>query len=266
MRSIARSLQISDGSVRNIVKNQLGYHPYKIAKAQFLNDRMKQNRLTKSRRLRRLAAAGRHKTVLFTDEKVFTIEQAHNHQNDRQLLPKGSLKGPNVKFVTRQHFPTSVMVWAGICATGKTPMIFVEKGVKINAKIYQESILRAVVDPWAQQHFGGEHWTFQQDWAPAHKANATRQLCKRLFPSIWDVDDWPSNSPDLNPLDYAVWSILEKKACATRHTSIETLKRDLQRAWDELSEETLTAICDNFLKRLDACIAAKGDHFEHLLK
>ena len=32
----------------------------------------------------------------------------------------------------------------------------------------------------------------------------------------WRNNDgkWPPNSPDLNPLDYSVWSILEEKACA----------------------------------------------------
>ena len=157
------------------------------------------------------------------------------------------------------------MVWAGVCGTGKTPLVFVEKGVKINAKVYQESILKVVVHPWAQNHFKNQPWTFQQDWAPAHKANSSRNLCKALFPAVWDVDVWPSNSPDLNPLDYSVWSILEKKVCSIQHATVDSLKRDLEKAWDEITVENLAAICDNFVKRLDACIEAKGDHFEHLL-
>jgi hypothetical protein len=40
-----------------------------------------------------------------------------------------------------------MMVWAGICVMGKTPLVFVEKGVNINAAVYQDRILRAVLDP-----------------------------------------------------------------------------------------------------------------------
>lgn len=137
--------------------------------------------------------------------------------------------------------------------------------MKINAKVYQDTILKAVVHPWATKHFKNEHWTFQQDWAPAHGAKATLELCKQLFPSIWDKDVWPSNSPDLNSPDYSVWSILEKKVCATRHESVDSLKRDLERAWHEFSNDDIAGIIDNFIQRLDACIEAEGGHFEHLL-
>lgn len=209
MRSMARQDGIDEKSVRKMVKSQLGYHPYKIQKAHYLDERMKANRLEKAKKMRRLAGGSRHRLVLFTDEKNFPIEQAHNHQNDRQLLQKGSLKTSNVNFIARSNFPSSVMVWAGVCGTGKTPLVFVEKGLKINAKVYQDTILKPVVVPWAKMHFKNQRWTFQQDWAPAHRAKSTRVMCKALFPAIWDIDVWPSNSPDLNPLDYSVWSILE---------------------------------------------------------
>lgn len=266
MRGMARSMQISDWAVRKMVKNQLDYRPYKIQEAHFLSETMKKNRLQKARKMKRLAAAGRHRSILFTDEKIFTIEAAHNHQNDRQLLPPGSLKNQKMKFVERSHFPASVMVFGGITASGTTPLVFVEKGAKVNAKMYQESILKNVVDPWARNHFKGADWTFQQDWAPAHSAATTLALCKSLFPKVWDKTVWPANSPDLNPMDYSVWSIFEKKVCSKRHSSVESLKRSLKKAWKEITVDTLSAIVDNFPKRLQACIDAEGDHFEHLLK
>ena len=44
---------------------------------------------------------------------------------------------------------------------------------------------------------------------------------------IWKKDIWPSNSPDLNPMDYSIWSILERKVCSTRYNSLESLKEAL---------------------------------------
>ena len=49
------------------------------------------------------------------------------------------------------------MVWGGICASGKIPLVFVDEGVKINQEVYRRDILEAVVLPWAQQHFGNAH-------------------------------------------------------------------------------------------------------------
>ena len=71
------------------------------------------------------------------------------------------------------------MVWAGITATGKTPLIFIEKGVKINQFIYQK-LSTDTVAPWARVHSGKTKWTLQQDWDPSHGAKKTLQLCSRL--------------------------------------------------------------------------------------
>jgi len=133
-------------------------------------ERKKKRKKEKARKILRIVANGRHRDVVFTDEKIFTVEQAHNHQNDRQLLPKGVCKllwtlahvlklfsAPDV--VTRSHFPKSVMVWAGITATSKTPLVFVDRNVKINAAVYQQLILRDTLDPWAKKHFKNRPWT-----------------------------------------------------------------------------------------------------------
>jgi hypothetical protein len=43
---------------------------------------------------------------------------------------------------------------------------------------------------------------------------------------------------------------------------LESLKEALQKAWDEITEDELRPIIDNFPKHLDACIQANGGHFE----
>lgn len=265
MRKMAKDLKISPRSVRRIVKKKLNYHPYKITEGHYLTEKMKANRLIKARKMKRLAAAGRLDSVVFTDEKIFTVERHHNSQNDRQLLPKGTSNSPGTEIVTRSHFPTSVMLWAGICATGKTPLVFVDRGAKINAKYYQERILRGTLEPWARKHFKNNPWTLQQDWAPAHGAKTTMALCKSLFPNVWHKDVWPSNSPDINPMDYSVWGILDSKIGSTRYNSKESLKHALKKAWSQITTDDLRSIINNFPKRLNALIAAKGGHFEKSL-
>lgn len=259
LRKIARETGISDRSVRRIAKDELNLKPYKLQKVQLLTDDNKRIRLERCRQLKRRAAGQRWERILFTDEKLFTVEQAHNHQNDR--IWSAEAPGTSAIIEHRQN-PASVMVWGGICASGKTPLVFVEQGVKINQEVYRRDILESVVLPWAQQHFGNANWTFQQDSAPAHRAKTTQNWCKAHFPDFITSTEWPPYSPDLNPMDYSVWSILEARACATRHKTLESLKRSLLREWDRLSPEDLRPIAENFKSRLALCIAAKGSHFE----
>ncbi|GBM59065.1 hypothetical protein AVEN_117506-1 [Araneus ventricosus] len=80
-----------------------------------------------------------------TDEKLFTVQQAHNYRNDKIW----SLDAPSTSAIVEnlQH-AMSVMVWGGICAIGKIPLVFfVDEGVKINHKAYRRNILEAVVLP-----------------------------------------------------------------------------------------------------------------------
>uniref|UniRef100_A0A914BW50 Transposase n=1 Tax=Acrobeloides nanus TaxID=290746 RepID=A0A914BW50_9BILA len=81
-----------------------------------------------------------------------------------------------------------------------------------------------------------------------------------------DKDVWPSYSYDLNVMDFSVWGYLEKKACAKKHTNVEALKRSLVREWDKITPSMCATMVDGFMKRLDACIAAEGGRFDHLLK
>uniref|UniRef100_A0A914C4I2 Transposase n=1 Tax=Acrobeloides nanus TaxID=290746 RepID=A0A914C4I2_9BILA len=76
-------------------------------------------------------------------------------------------------------------------------------------------------------------------------------------------EETESNAQErLSPLDYSVWSILEEKACAKSHQTVESLKRALRKAWNEISVDTLRGIVDNFSKMLKKCIDANGGHFE----
>uniref|UniRef100_A0A914D5C5 Uncharacterized protein n=1 Tax=Acrobeloides nanus TaxID=290746 RepID=A0A914D5C5_9BILA len=100
-------------------------------------------------------------------------------------------------------------------------------------------------------------WCESHKITPAHQFSDTENTALNMFRG-----EWPPGSPDLNPLDYAIWTILEKKACAKPHPTVESLKRALVKAWDEISVDTLRKIVDDFPKRLKACVEADGGHFE----
>ena len=79
---------------------------------------------------------------------------------------------------------------------------------------------------------------------------------------FWSPDQWPANSPDLNPLDYAIWSIVNQRACKTRPPSVTTLKARVSKIWNELDAAEIRKICRRFRTRLQQCVDENGSYFD----
>jgi hypothetical protein len=188
-----------------------------------LSTKNKADRITKSKALLARLGNGTHLNVLWTDEKIFTTEQALNKQNDRILA--SSVAAASGRIVQRAAHPASVMVWGGITSRAKTPLVFVEMGAKVNQVYYREKI--TVVKPWFQRNFLDQEGIFQQDGAPAHTAKKTQQWFRDNSINFIPKEEWPANSPDLNPMDFSIWGYLEEKACVSPHKNLESLKQSL---------------------------------------
>jgi inhibitor of nuclear factor kappa-B kinase subunit alpha len=81
-------------------------------------------------------------------------------------------------------------------------------------------------------------------------------------------DEWPPNSPDLNPLDYHVWgAMLERyRIHKPKPRNKAELKAVLEVIWADLPQEPIDKAILAFRKRLRACVNADGGHFEHQLR
>uniref|UniRef100_A0A914X8P7 Tc1-like transposase DDE domain-containing protein n=1 Tax=Plectus sambesii TaxID=2011161 RepID=A0A914X8P7_9BILA len=259
-RKMAQEVGISDRSLRRILRNELKVKPYKKKKVAFLRADAKVNRVKKCKVFQTRLADDKHRSIVFSDEKIFRIEEALNSQNVRVWTADPfSVQ----RKLTRKQGAASIMVWGGITSDGRTPLHVFKKGTRITAKVYQQEILEGVLEPWAQQHFADRHWCLQQDSAPAHRAKSVQKWCRDRIPDFIAYEDWPSSSPDLNPMDFAVWGILTKDVSATYHKSAASLERKLRAAWAKIPQETLRAAVDVFPRRVKACIKAKGDNFEY---
>ena len=96
----------------------------------------------------------------------------------------------------------------------------------------------------------------------SHTANSVQAWCRCNFKGFWEKEFWPPSSPDLNPMDFGLWSILETKACRTSHPNLDSLKRKLTSAWDEIDPEVVRATCAQVLPRLRKVIKNKGGYIE----
>ena len=127
--------------------------------------------------------------------------------------------------MTTKH-PVSVMSICIVSSEGDVFTRFFAPKEKLNAEVYSR-VLEDKILPWMNDTATGKNYVFQQDSAPAHTAKQTIKLLKRSNVRFWEKDFWPSNSPDLNPLDYYFWERIEAKAFARPHNSIKTLKKDI---------------------------------------
>jgi len=223
---------------------------------------LKEIRQTRTERLLQWHAENRHENILFTGEKIFTIEEQYSHQNDKiyaQTSREAKEKFPRVQ---KHHHSFTHHGLVGVSHQGVTTFHFCEKGVKTGARVYQEDMLQGVMKPLNTTLFNGQKWVFQQDSAPEHRAKTTQEWLWRHAPTFISAKDWPSRSPDLNPLDYKLWAVLEDMACRKHHNNLDSLKRFLVKAVAEIPLEMVRAAIAEWLGHLKACVEAEGGHFE----
>jgi len=154
------------------------------------------------------------------------------------------------------------MVTVAVSVLGCSDIHFLAPGVKVNGEYYRDTVLRKMLLPDIRR-VSGDLYTFQQDSAPAHRARATVEMLRMNTPDFIPPDLWPPNSPDLNPVDYSIWGILEEKVYQHRINNLDELKQRLRTEWCNLDHAVVAAAIRQWRRRLTACVHAGGGHFEH---
>jgi len=112
----------------------------------------------------------------------------------------------------------------------------------------------------AIRRVSGDHFIFQQDSAPH-----TTELLRRTTTDFIEPGMWPPNSPDFNPVDYAIWSVIQQRVYESGVRDINELREYLLHVWRGLEQSLIDDAVDQWPTRLCACVRANGGHFEHIL-
>ena len=81
-----------------------------------------------------------------------------------------------------------------------------------------------------------------QDSAPSHRAKATQDFLRDNTPDFISLQEWTSHSPNLNPLDYSIWDILQGLVYEGRRepfanlTDLDTVVRE---KWHDFDDQTV---------------------------
>jgi len=204
--------------------------------------------------------------VFVTNEKVFSVASPDNRQNDRVYAPRDTRKRSTVAerlLRCRPTFSKSLMVSVAVSKLSCS-LFFVELGIKVDGRYYPDVLLKQQMLP-VMRHIAADTYVLQQDSTPAHRARDTVQLLQQETPEVIAPDLRPPNSPDLNPVDYRLWGLIQERVHKTAVRDTADLKWHLIETWLTIPQTVIDEAIDEWGPRLRACVKAKGCHFEHSL-
>ena len=126
MRGMAKDLNVPEATTRRVNKKNIGARSLARIKKFLLADHLKVLRLEHSKKLLYIP------TLLFLDEKYFSVDSARNSQTDCFTLKKNAKEVPDAirSFQNSKH-PVQVMVFGLIDFSGeKIPPVFLMTGLR----------------------------------------------------------------------------------------------------------------------------------------
>ena len=94
-----------------------------------------------------------------------------------------------------------------------------------------------------------KNYVLQQDGAPSHTSRASHDYLAENTNQFIKQDEWPPQSADCNPMDYATWDMLSESVYAGRRHKLTEIRASLS-FWK---------------KTLKSVIIQDGGHIEHRL-
>ena len=97
---------------------------------------------------------------------------------------------------------------------------------------------------------------------PAGKCKSRRQcdacwpLLRHETPDFITPDLWPPTTPNLNPVDYEVWGVMQEHVYQKPVRDVDELKQRLIETWSGIQQSVIDQATDQWRDRLNACVKA----------
>ena len=144
------------------------------------------------------------------------------------------------------------MVWGCFSWEGVGPIHLIES--TMDRFVYKD-LLETVMLPYAEENMPLV-WQFQQDNDPKH---SSKLVCEWFRQHNLKVVEWPSQSPDLNPIEN-LWGELKRKLARLPCRNKKELWENIQQEWYNMPIETCRKLISSMPKRIEAVIRSKGGY------
>ncbi|CAJ0915358.1 unnamed protein product [Ranitomeya imitator] len=123
-----------------------------------------------------------------------------------------------------------------------------DKSSRMNSEVDRD-ILSAQIQPNAAKLIG-RRFIVQMDNDPKHTSKATQEF---MSAKKWNILQWPSQSPDLNPIEHA-FHLLKSRLKTERPTNKQDLKAAAVKAWQSIKKEETQRLVMSMGSRLKAYV------------
>ena len=183
--------------------------------------------------------------VIFTDETTFFLNKKHYKSWDF----------PSTKrTIKKTKLPIKVNVWGYFSSKGCGSIYCFTENLTSEklCEIYSNALIES-----SQKLFPETNdWILQEDNDPKHRSKiATKWKGENKI----NVLQWPSYSPDQNPIEN-VWSILKMKIAYKDIKTIKGLKAEIKKEWNKLSIEYSKKLVESMDNRISSLIKEEGDY------
>ena len=105
------------------------------------------------------------------------------------------------------------------------------------------------------------NWIFMDDNAPPHTSHATTRAKQEMGLRVMD---WPSRSPDLNPIEHAwAWMKWHIRKQLRPSDDAAALCHHIHRAWRALPQAVLDTLIDSMTSRVLAVTVNRGGNTKY---
>ena len=231
------------------------------------------SRWTIQRQLKRLGYKSSlpYKTPMSTQQqKDARVQWAITHQNDdwsrtiftdetcyqlfRNTIRRWS-KNPKAEVKRIPKNRQKILVWGGFSIKD---LVGYHSFTDIMDGAYYIQILQDHLIRNARKQFG-RRWRLLQDNDPKHKSRIVKKLLDEEVP---EVIDWPSNSPDANPIEN-LWSVIKRRVEKRRPSNLNELNKFLHDEWNTVDTLIINNLIKSMKSRCLALIESKGERIDY---